>query len=490
MKRILYMAIQLLTVVVFLTSCGEKKMESKVEETTLKSKKPNIIYILADDLGYGDLGVYGQEKIKTPHLDKFATRGIRFTQHYSGSTVCAPSRSSLMTGLHTGHTPIRGNRELEREGQTPLPASAFTIAELMKNSGYKTGAFGKWGLGFIGSEGDPNKQGFDEFYGYNCQRMAHRYYPPYLWHNQDSVFLKGNDWSNTVTYAPDKIQEATLDFISEHKNEPFFAYVPLVLPHAELISPKDSIYAMYKDKFEENKPFQLPHDYLSDYGPDMVPHKYVSTSEPHAIYATMVTRLDAYVGQIIDHVEKLGLSENTLIIFTSDNGPAVEGGADPSFFSGSGGLRGFKRDLYEGGIRAPFIAVWPNRIKENTVSDHISSFWDMMPTFAHLIDAEVPAEVDGVSFLPTLLSKGEQQQHDYLYWEFHIKGGRQAVRKGNWKAVLYSIKEDPNAVELYNLSTDIAEEHDVAKENPEVVAEMVQIMKEAHVASELFPLTE
>jgi len=488
MKKNLIKNVQFCLLGIFLLACkGEK--EKLTAAGTKIDQKPNIIYILADDLGYGDLGVYGQEKIKTPNLDKLASRGIRFTQHYSGAAVCAPSRSSLMTGLHTGHTPIRGNRELPREGQTPLPASSLTIAELLKDSGYKTGAFGKWGLGFIGSEGDPNNQGFDEFYGYNCQRMAHRYYPPYLWHNQDSVLLKGNNWTNTVTYAPDKIQEATLDFITENKDQSFFTFVPLVLPHAELISPKDSIYEMYKGKFEENKPFQLPHHYLSDYGPDMVPQKYTSQPEPHAVYATMVTRVDAYVGQIVDHVEKLGLSENTIIIFTSDNGPAVEGGADPEFFEGSGGLRGVKRDLYEGGIRAPFIAVWPHKIKEGSVSDHVSTFWDMMPTLADLVKKEVPTRTDGISFLPTLLNEEDQEQHEYLYWEFHIQGGRQAIRKGNWKAVLYDIEKDATNIELYDLSKDMKEENNVAKEHPEVVAELLKIMKEAHVESDLFPLT-
>ena len=490
MQRGVIKSIQICFLGLVLLACKGENEKLTTAETKEISQKPNIIYILADDMGYGDLGVYGQQKIKTPYIDKLASRGIRFTQHYAGSTVCAPSRSSLMTGLHTGHTPIRGNRELPREGQNPLPGSSITIAELLKDAGYRTGAFGKWGLGFIGSEGDPNNQGFDEFYGYNCQRMAHRYYPPYLWHNQDSILLKGNDWTNTVTYAPDKIQEATLDFISKSKDEPFFAFVPLVLPHAELISPKDSIYEMYKGKFEENKPFQLPHDYLSDYGPEMVPQKYASTLEPHAVYATMVTRVDAYVGQIVAHVEKLGLSENTLIIFTSDNGPAVEGGADPAFFNGTGGLRGVKRDLYEGGIRAPFIAVWPNKIKENTKSDHVSAFWDMMPTFADLVEVDVPAETDGVSFLPTLLNKGNQKEHEYLYWEFHIKGGRQAVRKGNWKAVIYDIKKDPTNIELYDLSTDVKEENNIAKDHPEVVAELSKVMQEAHVDSELFPLTQ
>ena len=490
MKKIVMGSFQLGLLVIFLMACKGEQKENTSTAAQEANQKPNIIYILADDMGYGDLGVYGQQKIQTPFIDELASKGIRFTQHYAGSTVCAPSRSSLMTGLHTGHTPIRGNRELPKEGQNPLPANALTIAELLKDVGYKTGAFGKWGLGFVGSEGDPNNQGFDEFYGYNCQRMAHRYYPPYLWHNQDSVLLEGNDWVNTVTYAPDKIQEATLDFITTNKDQPFFAFVPLVLPHAELITPNDSIYDIYRGKFEEDKPFQSPHDYLSDYGPAMVPQKYTSQAEPHAVYATMVTRVDAYVGQIVDHVEKLGLSENTLIIFTSDNGPAIEGGADPEFFNGSGGLRGVKRDLYEGGIRAPFIAVWPNKIAENTTSDHVSTFWDMMPTFAEIVQKEIPSETDGVSFLPTLLNQGKQTQHEYLYWEFHLKGGRQAVRKGNWKGVIYDVSSNPNNLELYDLAKDVKEEHNVAKDHPQIVAELQSIMKEAHVDSELFPLTQ
>ena len=454
-----------------------------------KATKPNIIYILADDLGYGDLSCYGQTKFSTPNLDKLAARGIKLTQHYSGSAVCAPSRSTLMTGQHTGHTPIRGNKELETEGQVPLPASSETVAEVLKKAGYKTGAFGKWGLGFIGTEGDPNNQGFDEFYGYNCQRMAHRYYPPYLWHNQEKVMLKGNDYTKTVTYAQDDIQTATLKFISDNKDKPFFAYIPFVLPHAELISPKDSIYDMFHGKFEENKPFVLPNSYLSDYGPNNVPHKYASTKEPHAVYAAMVTRIDNYVGQIIKKLDELNITDNTLIIFTSDNGPAVEGGADPAFFNSSGGLRGVKRDLYEGGIRCPFIAVWPSKIKAGSVSDHISAFWDMKPTFGEIAGVGNVSNTDGISMLPTLLGKSNQKKHAYLFWEFpEGKAPKMAVRKGNWKAVYFTeTKTDKPDFQLFDLAKDPTESKNIANQNPQIVAEMKSIMEKSHVESSLFP---
>ncbi|WPR71347.1 arylsulfatase [Flavobacterium sp. NG2] len=455
--------------------------------------KPNIIYILADDLGYGDLSCYGQTKFDTPNIDKLAAKGIKFTQHYSGSAVCAPSRSTLMTGEHTGHTSIRGNLERGEnlEGQVPMDGSVITIADVLKKAGYATGAFGKWGLGFIDSEGDPLNQGFDEFYGYNCQRKAHRYFPPYLWHNKEKVFLKGNDYTNKVTYAPDEIQKATLDFITKNKNKPFFAYVPFVLPHAEIISPDDAVYNKFKGKFNEDKPFKMPHDYLSDYGANIEEHKYASQLAPRAVYATMVTRLDIYVGEIMARLEQLGIADNTLVIFTSDNGPAVEGGADPKFFNGTAGLRGVKRDLYEGGIRAPFIAVWPDKIKAGTTSDLISAFWDMKPTFAEIVNVKEIGSTDGISILPTLLGKKNQKQHPYMYWEFPQAGGRKAVRLGNWKGVIYNIERKDNPeFELYNLATDPVETKNVAAQNPKIVAEMKAIMKEEHRHSTLFPMKE
>lgn len=447
-------------------------------------KQPNIIYILADDLGYGDPSCYGQEHFKTPNLDKLAAGGMMFTQHYSGSTVCAPSRSTIMTGLHTGHTPIRGNRELPGEGQNPIPADYFTLAEMLKEAGYATGAFGKWGLGYPGSEGDPNMQGFDEFFGYNCQRMAHRYYPEYLWHNQEKYYLEGNDWTNTVTYAPDVIQQKTMEFIEEHKDGPFFAYVPMVIPHAELIAPNDEIFQSFLGIFEET-----PHDGGdgADYGPDMQIPKYCSQPYPRATFAAMVSRLDLHVGQIMEKLEELGIAENTIVMFASDNGPHIEGGADPAFFNSSGGLRGVKRDLYEGGIRTAFIASWPGKIVPGSTSDHISAFWDLYPTFADIAGAEMGSEIDGISFLPSLTGQDRQEEHKYLYWEFSSRGGRQAVRMGKWKAVLYNLNRG-GELELYDLEADRVEANDIAASHPEIIEKIQSILDEAHTDSELFPL--
>jgi len=443
---------------------------------------PNIIYILADDLGYGDLGCYGQKKFATPNLDQLASGGIRFTRHYAGSTVCAPSRSVLMTGYHTGHTPIRGNREVKPEGQAPLPDSAFTVAEMLQSAGYVTGAFGKWGLGYPGSEGDPVNQGFNTFFGYNCQRYAHRYYPEYLWENDKKVFLEGNDWTRTTTYAPDLIQEKTIEFIRLHKDTTFFAYVPIVIPHAELIVPDDKVFRSYLGKFKEEAYKGRPG---ADYGPEMIIGMYCSQEYPHATFASMVHRIDVYVGEIIATLEELGISENTVVMFTSDNGPHHEGGADPQFFNSSGGLRGVKRDLYEGGVRVPLIVSWPGHIREGSVSDHISAFWDVVPTFAGIAGFESP-QTDGISFLPELTG-GEQPKHDFLYWEFHEQGGKQAILKDEWKAVRLQVGKDSEGVlELYNLKTDMQETNNVAADYPDLVAKFSSAMKKARVPSEQF----
>jgi arylsulfatase A-like enzyme len=452
----------------------------KKEES--EHRPPNIIYILADDLGYGDLGCYGQELFTTPRLDQLATDGLRFTRHYAGSTVCAPSRSVLMTGLHTGHTPIRGNQEVRPEGQWPLPATSHTLAEGLKEAGYVTGAFGKWGLGYPGSEGDPLNQGFDYFFGYNCQRFAHRYYPEYLWKNSEKVYLEGNDWSATTTYAPDLIQQHTLDFIREFKDTAFFAFVPMVIPHAELIVPEDDIFRQYLGTYPETPYVGRPG---ADYGPDMKISMYCSQEFPHATFAAMVHRLDVYVGEIVDLIEELGLSENTLIMFTSDNGPHMEGGADPDFFNSNGGLRGYKRDLYEGGIRVPLIVSWPGTIEAGGVSDHPSAFWDVMPTLAELTGFNYE-ESDGISFLPGLLGR-EQATHPFLYWEFHEQGGKQALLAGKWKAVRLQVGKDPDAaLELYNLEEDPAEEHNVADAHPDLVEKFARIMAEEREPSAKF----
>lgn len=459
-----------------LVACGsENKPESELSP-------PNIIYILADDLGYGDPGCYGQEMFTTPQLDQLAEAGIRFTRHYAGSTVCAPSRSVLMTGLHTGHTPVRGNQEVRPEGQWPLSATAFTLAEGLKEAGYVTGAFGKWGLGYPGSEGDPLNQGFDHFFGYNCQRYAHRYYPEYLWKNSEKVYLEGNDWTSTTSYAPDLIQQQTLDFIREFKDTAFFAFVPMVIPHAELIVPEDDILNLYLGKYPETPYVGSPG---ADYGPDMKISMYCSQENPHATFAAMVHRLDAHVGEIVDLVEELGLTENTIIMFTSDNGPHMEGGADPDFFNSNAGLRGYKRDLYEGGIRVPFLVSWPGTIEPGKVSDHPSAFWDVLPTLAELAGFEY-GESDGISFLPELLGQ-EQAKHSFLYWEFHERGGKQALLVDQWKAVRLNVGKEPGAaLELYNLEEDPAEERNVADAHPDLVEKFTRMMEEEREPSEKF----
>ncbi len=475
MRKALSLCVTVL--LLFSSGCG-----SGVSNDTQTESPPNIIYILADDLGYGDLGCYGQEKFATPHLDQLAMDGIRFTRHYSGSTVCAPSRSVLMTGLHTGHTPIRGNQEVKPEGQWPMADSVHTLAELLKDAGYVTGAFGKWGLGFPGSEGDPVNQGFDQFFGYNCQRFAHRYYPEYLWENSEKVMLPGNDWSTTKTYAPDVIQEKTLEFIRSHRDTSFFAFVPIVIPHAELIVPEDEIYQEYKGRYPEEPYEGRPG---ADYGPDMVIGMYCSQEEPHATFAAMVHRIDLYVGEIVQELEELGIAENTLIMFTSDNGPHQEGGADPDFFHSSGGLRGVKRDLYEGGVRVPMIAAWPGTIAKGKITHHVSAFWDVLPTLSEVAGFEVD-QSDGISFLPALLGE-KQPTHEFLYWEFHERGGKQAILSDPWKAVRLGVGQNPNGpLELYNLQEDPIEANNVADKHPELVEKFSRMMEKERIPSSKF----
>lgn len=444
--------------------------------------KPNVIYILADDLGYGDVGCYGQKIIKTPNIDRLANEGKLFTRHYAGSTVSAPSRSALMTGLHTGHTFIRGNKEVEPEGQFPLPANTFTLAEMFKQSGYVTGAFGKWGLGFPQSTGDPNNQGFDEFYGYNCQKLAHNYYPYYLWHNQTKVMLDGNSDEKKEQYTPDLIHRQALEFLRNNKSNKLFMYLAYTLPHAELTSPEDSIYNLYINKIKENKPYKGV-----DSGEGYKVGGYGTSLTPHSDFAAMVTRLDAYVGDIMTELKRLGLDKNTLVIFTSDNGPHREGGADPDFFDSYGPLRGVKRDMFEGGIRVPMIAAWPGTIKAGTKTDHISAFWDMMPTFRELAGNKSTNKTDGISIVPTLLSKNKQKEHKYMYWEFHEQGGKIAVRMGKWKGIKLNYKNNPNGkMLLYDLSIDIHEDNDLSANYPKITAKIEKIMKKARTESDVF----
>jgi arylsulfatase A-like enzyme len=358
-----------------------------------------------------------------------------------------------------------------------------TLAEEMKDAGYATGAFGKWGLGFVGTEGDPLKQGFDRFYGYNCQRESHRYYPDHLWDDNRKVMLEGNGGRlKKTTFAPDLIQQQALAFMDEHKSKPFFLFLPYVLPHAELDGPEDSLFLKFKARFPERA-------YKgADYGPGASVAGYGSQEYPRAMFASMVSRLDRYVGQVMDKLRQLGLDRNTLVIFTSDNGPHQEGGADPAFFNSSGGLRGTKRDLYEGGIRVPMIARWPSAIGKGKTSNHPSAFWDIYPTLAGVAGRKPVQPTDGISVLPSLTGKGRQLTHGYLYWEFHESGGVQAVRAGKWKAVKRNVRKGDNPLELYDLSADPAETKDLAAGNPTLVKRLQEIMNTAHVESPVFPL--
>ena len=424
-----------------MSACKDKAPEKEVPM--------NVIYILADDLGYGDIGCFGQQRIETPNIDKMAREGMLFTQHYAGCTVSAPSRCSLMTGLHTGHSQIRGNKEIAPEGQQPMEADTYTLGKLMKSAGYATGIFGKWGLGYPGSSSVPSTMGFDEFFGYNCQRQAHSYYPDHLWHNNDTVFLSENDNNGRKVYSQDLIHEQALKFIRDNKDKPFYAMLTYTLPHAELNLPHDSIYQMYENTFEE-----VPYD-KGGY--------YPSEKE----------------------LKELGLDKNTIVIFTSDNGPHREGGANPDYFLSYGPLKGVKRDVYEGGIRVPMIAWNPAKIKAGVKTEHISAFWDVMPTLAELTGVALPQAGDGISFLPTLFSKEGQKQHEYLYWEFHEQNGREALRCGDWKLIRQPIVGEA-ILELYDLSSDLHEDNNLAQQNPEKVKELEALMDGARTESPLF----
>jgi arylsulfatase A len=471
MKKIFPVAICISSVLISVAS--EKK----------EQKLPNIIYILADDLGYGDLSCYGQQKFKTPNIDRLASEGMLFTQHYTGCTVSAPSRSSLMTGLHTGHTPIRGNKSWKPEGQWPLPADSYTIARMLKTEGYTTGAFGKWGLGFVGTEGDPNRQGFDEFYGFNCQSLAHNYYPDHLWHNQEKILLPENGNGIAGIYSADLIHKSAIEFLNSNKDKPFFLYYATTLPHAELLA-KEEYMAMFRGKFNPEKSYKGV-----DNGPSFRLGPYCSQPESHAAFAGMVKELDDYVGDLLNILKVLGLEKNTIVIFASDNGPHLEGGADPDYFNSNGVLRGYKRDLYEGGIRTPMIVRWPDQVKAGSTSEHVSAFWDILPTLAEIACAETPIKIDGISFLPELLGK-KQVQHEYLFWEFHEQGGKMAVRMGSWKAVKMNLDRLPQgSTELYDLSVDISETKNIAASNPEILKKMEEIMRKAHTSSKDFPFS-
>lgn len=473
----------LISVCLLLFSCAPKEEE--------KATPPNIIYFLADDLGYAELGSYGQKWIKTPNIDKIAAEGIKFTQHYSGNAVCAPSRCNLMTGKHPGNAYIRDNGDpkhlqhmkeemgWEFPGQNPIPDEEVTIAEMLKQKGYATAAIGKWGLGHFGTTGDPNKQGFDLFYGFNCQRHAHNHYPNFLWNNREKEVFPGNDRTlNGETYSQDRFREVAIDFIQENKDAPFFLYMPFAIPHLSIQAPESSL-AEYKDV--------IPEEAYEHRG--YLPHPY-----PRAGYAAMITHLDRDIGTIMDLLKELDLDDNTLVMFSSDNGPTFNrlGGSDSDFFESAGPFRGLKGSLYEGGIRVPLVARWPGKIRPGSESDHLSAFWDIMPTIAEATETSAPADIDGLSLMPTFLGQNNQQEHDFLYWEFPSYGGQQAMRRGDWKAIRQNVlrKEnpDPLKIELYNLAEDIGESTDVSAQHPEIVEQFRTLMRETRVPSELFPM--
>jgi len=443
--------------------------KNKSKETYVK---PNIIYILADDLGYGDLSVYGQTHFQTPNLDKMAAEGMLFTQHYAGSTVCAPSRSTLLTGMHTGHGYVRFNGDYQMR---PDPQD-ITVARYLKSAGYKTAMIGKSSTGCLTEPGQPNAKGFDHFFGYLGHGQAHAYFPKYLHRNSQQIDFPENGGSKTwtgETYSPDLILDEALTFIKDQKDTSFFLFYASCLPHAQMYVPEE-FKKDYVGKFPE-QPFSGQH--------------YGTTSDPNATTAGMITRLDWEVGKIMAHLKKLGLDKNTVVMFSSDNGPHKEGGRVPDFFNSSGGFRGIKRDLYEGGIRMPFIVRWPGVIKPGSKSDHISAFWDVLPTLTEIAGVDTPNNIDGISLLPTL--KGEdlnQKKHEYLYWEFYEGGGKQAVRKENWKAVKLDARQNLSApLELYDLSKDPQEQKNIASKNPDIVKEMEEIMRSARFESEVIP---
>ena len=487
-------------VVLQVVTLSAAEIEAKPEYAAA-ARPPNIVFLLADDLGYGDLGCFGQTKFRTPNIDRLAAEGMRLVQHYSGNAVCAPSRCVLMTGLHPGHAFIRNNRETKPEGQFPIPEDTVTLSKLLRAAGYVTGAFGKWGLGGPDSTGEPLKQGIERFYGYNCQGKAHNYYPPYLWDNDRRVPLdnpdfsahqklpEGVDPSNPASYtaytgnqyAPDLIAREAVRFIRDNKDRPFFLYFPTTVPHLALQVPEDSL-KEYLEAYPED-PYPGSRGYL--------PHR-----TPRAAYAAMVSRLDREIGRIADTIRELGLDDQTVFVFSSDNGPLYDqlGGTDTDFFGSAGPFRGRKGSLYEGGIRVPTFVRWKGRIPGGTSSDRVSGFEDWLPTLLELANLEgsIPKGIDGISMAATLLG-GTQPPRPFLYREFPAYGGQQSVRLGDWKGVRQNLmprgreKAAGVRIELYDLRDDIAEAHDVSGEHPEVVAAIEQLMREQHRPSAEFP---
>ena len=479
---------------------GAALLGSELRADPPPKRRPNVVFILADDLGYGELGCYGQTKIRTTCIDRLAEQGMRFTQAYSGSPVCAPSRCCLLTGKHTGHAYIRDNSELggweqnAREGQMPLPPQTFTLARLLQQNGYRTGAIGKWGLGGPDTSGHPNLQGFDFWYGLLCQRQAHNYYPTHLWRNGDREILAGNEYFSAhqklaeppadpsgyeryrgKQYAPDRMIAEALSFIRENRARPFFLYFATPAPHLALQVPEDSL-REYQGRWPETP-------YLGQRG-------YLPHPTPRAAYAAMISRMDGDVGRILNLLDELELAEDTLVIFSSDNGTTYTGGVEADFFRSTGPLRGLKGSLFEGGIRVPLIARWPNRIAAGSSTDHACAFCDVLPTVAEMLDIELPASLrlDGQSFLPTLTGQTTQKKHEYLYWEYRAAGASQAVRMARWKAIRLGLKKNPDApIQLYDLENDIGETTDVATRFPEIAAQAREIMRTARTDSAQFP---
>jgi arylsulfatase A-like enzyme len=457
---------------------------------------PNIVFILADDLGYGDLGAFGQKQIRTPRLDRLAAEGMRFTQFYSGSPVCAPSRGTFLTGRHTGHAYVRDNHELggfldeEERGQLALPPDHPTLARWLRARGYATAIVGKWGLGGPGSTGVPTSQGFDFFLGYLDQKQAHNYYPTHLWRNEERYPLRNEYFSphqkldgdpndpksyeryRGTDYAIDAMTREAVAWLRANRSKPFFLYFAPTIPHLALQVPEAAL-KEYEGRFPE-VPYTGANQYL--------PHRM-----PRAAYAAMITYLDAQVGRIVDTLKEIGAGERTLVIFTSDNGATWDvGGAPTAFFNSNGSLRGHKATLYEGGIRVPAIARWPGRVRAGSTSAHVGANWDMWATFAELAGGAPPPDTDGISIAPTLLGRGAQRQHDALYWEFHSRGSSQAVRMGQWKAVRNNLTKQPDApIELYDLERDPGETTDVAAAHPEVVTRVEALMRTSHAPAAL-----
>ena len=499
------------TIVPLLSACNGNSQA----DLSGNSQKPNIIYIMCDDMGYNDLACYGQQYINTPNLDRMAQEGMRFTQAYAGSPVSAPSRASFMTGQHTGHTEVRGNKEywkdvpmidmgvnkeFSRVGQHPYDPKHVILPEIMKDNGYTTGMFGKWAGGYEGSVSTPDKRGIDEYYGYVCQYQAHLYYPNFLNRYSKSKGDKevvritlednikypqhGEGYEKRTQYSADMIHQTALEWIdSQDGKQPFFGVFTYTLPHAELVQPEDSILQYYKEKFTEDK------DWIS---PDW--SRYNTSLHAHAQFAAMVTRLDTYVGEVLNKLKEKGFDKNTLVIFTSDNGPHMEGGADPDFFGYNAILRGTKRQTHEGGVRVPFIAWWPGTVPSGVVNDHQLAFYDVMPTFCELAGVQdyvakytnPNKEVDyfdGLSFATTLLGKEGQQAHDFLYWEFE-ETDQVAVRMGDWKMVSKGGKPH-----LYDLKVDVHEDNDIAAQHPDIVKKMVEIAHSQHTESPYFKVT-